>query len=770
LFMERLKVENNTQILDSLFKLLQRLKNQLSLTSLSNFIEEITEIYIDSDEKYKLNKILEILENYVPILKDREKSRWNKKRIVHFIENRPPLAVLSDIQSIADQENMTNEKVLEYLKSEAEANNHYTITYVEKNRKKMLEFDKDELLHLFSKGKINTEEFAKNFEHFHISQPAIFPNLINDLIRKDWLHGVLKDNYFYSENFLKEEILQKLKKFGKIHIKEYKPILKAERIHALLNEVCERSHISGVFTKDQEQFFAFQSLKKEIENLVSKNSVVDMIPYREKFNEENFLKLENFTKSTYFTPYFTNHHWLTNLGLTRIQQMVHKCEQIGYCNLNQQSELLSIPTQILYNVVSKIYAKKNGFWNKDESIFYYSKYIKLQIDKIQREKDEKIREDMVENLASELQIAKEEITKKVDEKLNHLAEQLKSKTEFEIKPILRDLQMDYKEFIAFIDTFEKNYIIVNGMVIFSQKRILEEEIKISTLIFKEKERSSVLVLQKLAIRIKCGQSLLLKILNNLISKGEINGFWIEENNKFITTRGIKKRMIDAKGFIDLATIIPEITPTEEQVLYLEKILRDLIDKGELKGVYNPETQLFQTNDLVGEANLNTERERFKAEISPYLEDMELSYALLKDILTRTDITPGDIDEYENILEENIKKILSRQTSIKRIVYNANQRLNRNLTRISRQTRKGNKKSIKSKRDLEIQQNLFKDFAADEFIAPLLNDFENWKSLILAIEQKAGQIVFLSKKIKNNPEDKDSVEKMNKISEYLGFSE
>ena len=189
----------------------------------------------------------------------------------------------------------------------------------------------------------------------------------------------------------------------------------------------------------------------------------------------------------------------------------------------------------------------------------------------------------------------------------------------------------------------------------------------------------------MAIRIKCGQLLLLKILNNLISKGEINGFWIEEKNKFITERGIKKRMIDAKGFIDLATIIPEITPTEEQVLYLEKILRDLIDKAQLKGVYNPETQLFQTNDLVGEANLNTERERFKAEINPYLEDMELSYALLKDILIRTDITPGDIDEYENILEENIKKILSRQTSIKRIVYNANQRLNRNLTRISRQT-------------------------------------------------------------------------------------
>ena len=32
-------------------------------------------------------------------------------------------------------------------------------------------------------------------------------------------------------------------------------------------------------------------------------------------------------------------------------------------------------------------------------------------------------------------------------------------------------------------------------------------------------------------------------------------------------------------------------------------------------------------------------------------------------------------------------------------------------------------------------------ADDEFISTLMNDFNNWKTLILAVEQKAGEIVF-----------------------------
>ena len=70
--------------------------------------------------------------------------------------------------------------------------------------------------------------------------------------------------------------------------------------------------------------------------------------------------------------------------------------------------------------------------------------------------------------------------------------------------------------------------------------------------------------------------------------------------------------------------------------------------------------------------------------------------------------------------------------------------------------------------LDKENKLYQDFADDEIIASLMNDFNNWKTLILAIEQKAGEIVFLRKKIKSNPDDTENKTKLNQTLEYLGF--
>ena len=55
---------------------------------------------------------------------------------------------------------------------------------------------------------------------------------------------------------------------------------------------------------------------------------------------------------------------------------------------------------------------------------------------------------------------------------------LSEKDEFLIKPLLRDLQMDYKEFLKFVDSLEKpdGYLIIHDKIIFSKKRLMKNKI------------------------------------------------------------------------------------------------------------------------------------------------------------------------------------------------------------------------------------------------------------------------------------------------------
>ena len=256
---------------------------------------------------------------------------------------------------------------------------------------------------------------------------------------------------------------------------------------------------------------------------------------------------------------------------------------------------------------------------------------------------------------------------------------------------------------------------------------------------------------------------MINIIDNLLKTNEITGIWIKDNENFLTERGIQERMIKTKSYIDLNTIIEEITLSEEGLMFLEKILITLMEQKILTGVYDQGSRVFQSDAILGDADLDNERDHFKKDISPFLENLERTYNILREILLQKDLFPADIDSYEEILEETIRKILQDQLVLKRIINNANSRINKS-------TQKTGKKKVKKGRKSEKEEKSFKNFADDEFIATMMNDFNNWKTLILAIEQKAGEIVFLRKKLKSNPEDPENKEKLKQILEYLGFSD
>jgi hypothetical protein len=731
---------------------------------LIKYVQQLRDLYENNKSAEISGILLNLIEKEIPLLKKRTKSNWSKNQILREINNRPTLIRFTDINTIAEQENLTLEEVENYLISQIDENTIYTLTYIEKNHKKLLELEKDKIITFLSQRKIKLDEIVAIFNDLGIKNNAVVMILIKGLLNNHIIQGYLTKTYYYDWTYLKKEFIQRLQQYGSIDILNYSKSIDRDTIHKLIDEI-ENQGILGIFNLDKSKYTTFSAITKQIEKESYQSNIIDLSPYKSQFTQENFYKLEEYCRTKIFTKYHHKHSWLTHLGTTNIQQELRICEQIGECNVEERAEKLGIHPSILLKITKKMFEHKNGFWNKEEKNFYFSKYVKKRISSIQNELDADKRENLINSLADELQIEKEEISQKVDEKLNKIGKMLSEKDEFLINPLLRDLQMDYKEFLKFVDSLEKpdGYLVIHDKIIFSKKRIDDEQKKISKSIKENVLNNSIIKISSLVAKYKCASQILINIMDNLLKIGEINGIWIKDNENFLTERGIQERMVKAKSYIDLSSIIEEITLSEEGLIFLEKILISLIERKILSGIYDQESRVFQSDSILGDADLENERDHFKSEISPFLEHLERTYNILRDILLQKDLFPADIDSYEEILEETIRKILQDQLVLKRIINNANSRINKS----ARKPRK--KKSRKGKKG-EKEEKSFKNFANDEFIATMMNDFNNWKTLILAIEQKAGEIVFLRKKLKSNPDDPENKEKLKKILEYLGFSE
>ncbi len=770
-FVQFLKNETNHEVLEVIGIILQQIQPLMSIGILKQYLSVLVQIYEESNVPKRSDVLLLLLQQEIPGLKEAVDGHRSKRDLLQIIHNRPPLVRFMDLNDIAENQNMKVEKVEQYIQAELDEEMHYSLVFMENHHKKMLIFDKMELLKFLSGSKIAIDTVRKTLQHIGVAHQAIGAILLRDLLDRGEIEGFLTTEYFYSLDFIQQELEQELTKSGMIHLQSVEKRYNSEIISKLLEEITSKTRFHGIFTQDKSHYYTFNYLTKEIENEMTRKNIIDLTSYKQKFGHENFLRLEQFCKDRLFNAYHQDHKWLTNLGMTRIQQSIRTAEQLGEADIEYLAAQLEIPVEIYRKVIKPIFKRKNGFWNKDENHFYFSKFVKRRINEIQSEPNPEIRKSQIKALAEELQIDEEDISQKVDEKLQKIAERLMVADEVDIKPMMKDLQMDYREFLQFIESIGRSdgYLILNNKVIFSEKRIQEEKSKIADKVYSRAKRADYFDTDILANQLKYAPQLINEAIELLLQEGKISGIWLKEREKFITLRGIQNRMQQAEGYIDLNSFIEERDLLEEEINFLEEILLQMIKDHVLTGVYDPNNKVYQDEDTASKASLVTERERFTKEIIPQIEDLERAYTLLRDIFVKEDIYPGDIEEYDEILEQTIRKIFNAEALIKRILNNANRRLNRQFSiPNSSNSRKSSKRKVK-KRQGQAPAKSF-DFKDDEEVAVLLNDFKNWKELLLAIEQKKGEIVFLKKKLKVNPDDTDSYSKLKNLLDYLGFSE
>lgn len=768
---QNLANETNNEVLEVIGTILSQIQPLMSIGILKGYLNDLIQIYHESNVPKRSDVILMLLQKEIPGLKEQIEAHRAKRDLLQFINNRPPLVRFMDLNDIAEEQDIEVEKIEEYLQAELDEDVHYSLIFTEKHHKKMLIFDKEELLNFLSGSKISIDDIRQALQHVGVSHPSIGAILLRDLLDLGELEGFLTNQYFFSIDYIKHELEQELTKSGVLEIKSVEKRYNPEIISRILEAITSKTRFKGIYTIDKSFYYTFNYLTKEIENEMTRSNIMDLSSYKDKFGYENYLRLEQFCKDQLFIEYHLDHKWLTNLGMTRIQQSIRTAEQLGEADIVKLAKKLDIPVEIYRKVVKPIFNKKNGFWNKNEDIFYFSKFVKKRINEIQSEPNPDIRKSQIKALAEELQIEEGEISKKVDEKLQKIGQMLMTADEVDIKPMMKDLQMDYNEFIQFIDSLGRSdgYIIINNKVIFSEKRIREEQQKIANAVLNRGKRADYLDVNRLSTQLKYAPQLISQAIDTLSQEGKISGIWLKKDEKFITSRGIQNRMLQAEGYIDLNTFFEERDLSEDEILFIEGILQQLLADKQLKGVYDAASKIYQDEDTASKASLVTERERFTKEILPHIEDLERAYNLLREIFLKEDIHPGDIEEYDEILEQTVRKIFNAEAMVKRMLNNANRRLSRQLT--SRKSSKAEKSSKRRgvKKPVKSKLKPF-DFQEDEEVSVLLNDFKNWKELILAIEQKKGEIVFLKKKLKANPEDSEAAVKLKNTLEYLGFNE
>ena len=267
--LDLIKDEHNLEILATVGKLVKRIQPKLSLQSLISFVNRLALIYQDSDIPERSDIILGLLETEIPQLKNRQGK--TKRDILAVINNRSPLIRFTDIKKMAKDEDLEEDEVLKHLQSEADDPLIYPFEYTEKNKKFFVEFEKKQLTALLMKGKIKVDEIAEYFKIGGLDNKTIINVLIKDMVKNHLIKGYISNEYFYAWDFIRNEILQKLQKEGRIKIQTYVAFLNAEFVEKLIHSLIEQGTSTGFYDQKKEYFYTQNSLLKEIEQQAAKS-------------------------------------------------------------------------------------------------------------------------------------------------------------------------------------------------------------------------------------------------------------------------------------------------------------------------------------------------------------------------------------------------------------------------------------------------------------------------------------------------------------------
>ncbi|MFW9942425.1 MAG: hypothetical protein ACFFFT_15410 [Candidatus Thorarchaeota archaeon] len=706
--------------------------------------------YFDDTKSKIVVNLLKIISQFYPDFNGNNLETLKIDDLLTLLDNQF-LMKKTNFTKLSTHSNITLKEYIKKIKnSELRDEKLFFYTKPEKNLIFIYELERNKVIAFFEEGlKISKEKIQENFSQI-LKDEKELKIFIETMINLGIIKGFYSNlGLFYSYNHIKSTLGNDLIQKGNINIKKYN-YLPPQFIGNIIKEIKESQKDKLLLGKDKSIYYSLKKIQKQINREAAKNSIVDLTSYRERLSDEDFILLIKNLPEGYLSNYHKGTQWLTNLGILKISNEIKSSKIFGFFDIIKNSKKLNIGQILLIDVFDQTVDQRSGIWDKRKEVFYYSKYLTEKIESISSILDEEEKTKQIDLLAKELNIDRNLILTKIDENLQLIAGEIRKMDQIKASDYLEKTGMDLDSFMKFIDELGITYFKKEDLLIFNPLKIEEAKNEIKYLLLDKSKSEDYLSLGNLNIK----SNLIEDLIQDLLEDGKLKGIFYEHEGQiqFYTERGIRNLMLENSFIFSFNDLFYGKELNEKEILLLREILDGLSKKRKLKGTFNEETLTFSSSEILFAKDYNTALFEFEKNVNNYIQIFESEFEKIKKILTK---------ENETIFPQEIK-------SIQEIIDKINEKYVRWRNGLDAFVRKANKKFLKEqgvspKKYREVfsspEKKEIKSFAEDPDVFDHLNNFDSWVKLFNKLEVKYPNVIFYQKRLINNPEDKESKNKL-----------
>ena len=627
--------------------------------------------------------------------------------------------------------------------------------YIKQRKKNVIlffELEKEKLLEFFERReKISSEEILTTFSQI-INNESESKLFIETLINLEIIHGyVSKLGYFYPIIFIKSKMLNDFQKKGLINMNNY-DFLPPNFIKQIISEFSNTTKLPVLVGKGKRIYYSLKKIQEQVNSEAAKSSTIDLNAYRERLTEEDFIILIKNLPQEYLTNFRKGTQWLTNIGKTKIKNEIDNSKIIGFFDSSKISERLNIKQMLLMDVLELYIDLRSGIWNITKEIFYYSKFLKTKIDEINQILDEAERTRKINIMANDLNIDKNIILTKIDENLRLIGEEIKTQDQIKVNEYREKLGMDIKGFMNFINELDLNYFIKGDLLILNLEKIDDAKKSIRSLLIEKSKSEDYIPFGNFSVK----ATVIEDLIKELNSDEKIKGIFYKDGDEvvFYTEKGIQNLMMESSMLFSFHDLFYGKDLSEDEIQVMRGLFDDLTKSRNLKGNFEEETLTFSSEEIIFAKDYNIVVDNFGRMVNGYIIKFDKeSQAMRKTLLKRKEIIyPQEIKKIQEVIDRINMYYVKWRAHIDSFINTANKKLLKEQG-YSFQRYQG----LAEKKKAEIK--LFKE---DPDVYEIVEKFNSWVSFFNMLELNYGKLIFLQKKLINNPDDEETNLKFNEL--------
>lgn len=699
------------------------------------------------------SNIIKLLKSLFPSLKDLNFQEKKVDEIIKLLDDQ----FLMKKYDFSKKESFQLKEIISKIKKSPFVDKEIYF-YITNERDKLIHFyeiEKEKLYKVINnKSKISNRKLREIFIQI-IGTDNELKSLMNTLIKLGYIKGYFsKLGFFYPYKFLESEIVNDFKKKGSMNLDKEFDFLPPDLVHNIIIETKQ----SFLLSKTGKIYYSLKKIHNDISAEAAKYNQIDLKSYRERLKDEHFIRLIKNLPEGYLTHFRKGTIWLTNIGKIKTVNEIENSKIVGFFDLNKISKKLKIQKILLMDVLDYYIDFRSGQWNKTKEIFYYSKFLKDKIDKINLISNEAEKEKKIENLAQELNIDKNHILTKIDENYLLIGEEIKKRDQIKISEYLEKTGMDYDTFLEFLNDLEIIFFRKGDLMILNPKKINDEKNNIKLNLIENSKSSNYISLGNFDVT----SNLIKNLINDLKEDGKLRGIFYNEGDElvFYTEKGIRNLMLENSFLFSFEDLFYEKELSEEELSLLKDIFDELSEKEKLKGKFDEDTLTFESDDVKFAKKYNTFLNEFENKVNKYIQIFNNEFLKIKKILVKKDETifPQEI----KIIQDSIDKINEKYIYWREGLESFVRRINKKMLKKQGFTVKKFKSLTFEKKDD------IKSFEEEPEVYDSLEAFKSWVRLFNEIESKYPNIIFYKKRLIKNPEDNESEKKINELLIHLNL--